>query len=466
MKKKSAIVFILSSVIALIGFYYFANVNEGQSQDRQISSTFLKFPEQFKWCVATSAHQIEGNNLHNDWWAWENLIPSKIKNADKSGMATDHWNRYAEDTQIMAAMGITQYRFSIEWSRIEPIQGNFDLEAIKHYRDEIIELKKNGIAPMVTLHHFTSPKWFADLGGWGQKDSVVQFRKYVEFVNKNLGSYVETWITFNEPMVMIAGGYVDGVFPPGIRDWEKVALPVKHILLAHGEAYRELHKNKLARVGIAHHLRVMHAYHKTNPIEWYLAHKLSKSFNWAIPNALKDGELSINIPTKIKFKEKLAGIKGTQDFLGVNYYSRDMVKFTPKGKDPLVILPNEKSKKTDINWEIYPEGFGKVLEDIHNIFPDLPIYITENGLADKDDKNRTAFIRDHLIQVHKAIAKGMPIKGYCHWSLMDNFEWAEGYHPRFGLYHVDYKTFERTPRKSALYYKSIIEKNGFSPSEI
>ena len=216
------------SLFIAISFYIFHNVARNPARD--ISSTFHKFPEKFKWCVATSAHQIEGNNIYNDWWAWEQIKPSKIKNGDRSLMATDHWNRYAEDIQLMKYLGVTEYRFSVEWSRIEPTEGNFNQEAIKHYRDEILELKKNGINPMVTLHHFTSPKWFADLGGWAQDSSVKQFKKYTEFVNQNIGDLVEYWLTFNEPMVMLAGGYINGVFPPGIKDWKKVSEPLKNVL--------------------------------------------------------------------------------------------------------------------------------------------------------------------------------------------------------------------------------------------
>ena len=462
MKNKFSLFMIFSLFIA-ISFYIFHNVARNPARD--ISSTFHKFPEKFKWCVATSAHQIEGNNIYNDWWAWEQIKPSKIKNGDRSLMATDHWNRYAEDIQLMKYLGVTEYRFSVEWSRIEPTEGNFNQEAIKHYRDEILELKKNGINPMVTLHHFTSPKWFADLGGWAQDSSVKQFKKYTEFVNQNIGDLVEYWITFNEPMVMLAGGYINGVFPPGIKDWKKVSEPLKNVLLAHAEAYRELHKNKLAKVGIAHHLRIMQAFSRTNPIEWFLARKLSKSFNWAIPNALKDGELDLSIPTKINYKITLPSIKNTQDFLGINYYSRDLIRFSLGSANPIQLIFNRKNKNTDLGWEIFPTGIYTILEDAHELYPELPIFITENGIADKKDKNRNSFINDHLNQIYNAIKIGIPVKGYCHWSLLDNFEWAEGFHPRFGLYEVNYETFERTPRPSALYYKSIIERNGLNQDD-
>ncbi|MGZ3787882.1 MAG: glycoside hydrolase family 1 protein [Bacteriovorax sp.] len=454
MKKKSIF---KSCLIAfpLIIFTLYSHSFEADS-----SSEVLTFPENFKWCVATAAHQIEGGNENNDWWEWEHSVPSKIKNGENSGLAIDHWNKVAEDTKLLKDLGVKQYRFSIEWSRIEPKEGVFNLEAIHHYKDELKELQKYGIAPMVTLHHFTSPLWFAKMGGWSHPDSPQKFLQFVKFVNQQLGASVDQWITFNEPMVMIAAGYINGVFPPGIKDWKSVIGPIRNILIAHSLSYKELHRNKNAQVGIAHHLRIMHPYNKLNPIEWYLANKLSKAFNWTLLNALQTGTISLSVPTKIEYEEYLPQLKDTQDFIGVNYYSRDLVKFTPKGKDIITVVPNDKSPKSDLNWEIYPEGLYDILKSVSEKFENLPVFITENGIADKSDSRRADFLKQHLLQIHHALEEGINVLGYCHWTLIDNFEWAEGRGPRFGLYDVDYKTLKRTPRKSARYYQEIIERNG------
>ena len=416
--------------------------------------------------MATSAHQIEGNNTNNDWWEWEHLIPSKIKNNEKSGIAADHWNKVSEDTKLLNELGVKQYRFSIEWSRIEPKKGFFSQEAMDHYKNEIRELKKYNIAPMVTLHHFTSPLWFAKEGGWASPESPKFFLDFVKFVNQNLGTEVDQWITFNEPMVMIAGGYVNGVFPPGIADWSKIYNPIKNILIAHSLAYKELHRtSSKALVGIAHHLRIMEPYNKLNPIEWYLAKKLSKAFNWTFLNTIKTGELSLSIPTKVKFTESLPEAKGTQDFIGINYYSRDLVQYTPGKKNVITLVTNKKNEQSDLGWEIYPRGLYDILKQVNKEFNNTPIYLTENGIADSIDSRRNSFLTQHLKQIHRALQDGVNIQGYCHWSLIDNFEWAEGFEPRFGLYKVDYETLKRTPRPSALLYQDIITRNGFLNDE-
>ncbi len=461
---KTKIIFLLCFNVLFFFFYKtnqsLASSNIAATKKPTSDTENLIFPKNFNWCVATSAHQIEGGNDKNDWWFWENLKPSKIKNQNKSGRATDHWNRVAEDTKLMVDLGIQQYRFSIEWSRIEPVEGQFDLNAMNHYQEEIDELRNNGIEPMVTLHHFTSPLWFAKAGGWTNDQSPQKFLNFVKYVNQHLGQKVDQWITFNEPMVMIAGGYVSGVFPPGVKHWASILKPIRNILLSHALAYHELHLNNRAQVGIAHHLRIMDPYNKLNPIDWYLANKLSKAFNWTFLNALKTGLLSISIPTKINYKETLPQLVNTQDFIGVNYYSRDLVKFTPGENESITIVTNDKSPRSDLNWEIYPKGLGSILKSVNKLFGTLPIYITENGIADKSDLARPEFIKQHLRVLHKSISSGINIQGYCHWSLLDNFEWAEGFAPRFGLYSVDYITLERTPRESALLYKKIISNNG------
>jgi beta-glucosidase len=332
--------------------------------------------------------------------------------------------------------------------------------ALSHYKKELGELRKYGIIPMITLHHFTSPIWFAKMGGWANSESPIKFLNFVKFINQQIGNEVKQWITFNEPMVMIGGGYVTGVFPPGIKNWNKTIPPLRNILIAHSLAYRELHKNKKALVGIAHHMRIMDPYNKLNPIEFYMAKKLSLAFNWTFLNALHDGKISLSIPTKIEYQEELPQLKGTQDFIGINYYTRDLIKYTPLKNEPITTVANKKTPKSDLNWEIYPQGFYTILKTVSKKFKTTPIFITENGIADHADSLRTNFLKTHLEKVYRAISEGVNIQGYCHWTLVDNFEWAEGFTPRFGLYEVDYNTLTRTPRASALYYKKVIFQNG------
>lgn len=422
-----------------------------------------KFPADFKFCVSTAAHQIEGNNTHSDWWAWEKL-PGKIKNGDRSGLADDHWNRILEDIAWMKWLGVKRYRFSIEWARIEPRQGKWNYAALAHYVFEIEALKVAGIEPMITLHHFTLPKWFQDGGGWMRKDAPLLFEHYVDFVVRELsdnGVEVRDWITFNEPMVTIAAGYLAGVVPPERKDLLSLkAEPVLQLLRAHARAYHRIHdiadaNGQTVRVGMAHHLRAFKAARWWNPLDHAAAKALERVTNWAIPEALETGRYKFRIPFTLHVNEKIEDLAGTQDFVGVNYYTRDVVRFTGNGAMPIEVSVMPGSETTDLGWEIYPEGFGYVLRESAKRYPGKPIVITENGIADASDSKRSEFLRTHLDQVLNAIKDGAPVEGYCHWSLLDNFEWIEGFTPRFGLLEVDYKTFKRTPRKSAELFREF-----------
>jgi len=422
------------------------------------------FPADFKWCVATAGHQVEGDNVNSDWWAWEQL-PGKIRNGDKSGKAAHHMERMEEDVRWMKQLGVTMYRFSIEWSRIEPKQGQFDEAAIAYYRRELDLLKKNGITPFVTLHHFVQPKWFTDMGGWNRDDAPEIFMHYVTKVEAAFGPDIGDWVTFNEPTVLLIGGFVIGVMPPG-EHLGNVWMATVHLLQAHAKAYHYLHaqadsRGQKIRVGMANHIRpLVSGYWIFNKGVEY-ADRLT---NWSLPLAVKTGELEgikkiwgfIPWPAKIK----IDGLSGTQDFLGINYYTREYIKLNliPPflHRDPLPGLIG-----TDLlNWGIDPEGFYYVLQKAHENFPEVPFMITENGINDPPDRYRADFVRAHLAQLHRAMTT-LPhqVLGYCHWTLMDNFEWIEGFTPRFGILEVDYKTGDRKMRPSGKVIEKIFKSN-------
>jgi beta-glucosidase len=418
------------------------------------------FPQDFLWGVATSAHQIEGNNVDSDWWAFEQ-IPGKIKHGDVSGDATNHYNLLEEDTKLIKNLGVKLYRFSIEWAKIEPKKGEFNLEVLEHYRREILLLKKHNIISMVTLHHFTLPLWVADRGGWTNPKVVDYFLNYVKKVEKYLGKELGLVVTINEPLVVLAAGYVNGEFAPGIKDRLDLALKgAIHMLKAHAKAYHYLKSRKPSlKIGLAHHLRIFQAKRAWHPFDHIAASQLDQLFNWSFVEVLKTGHYKAKAG-KLKVDEMIPEAKGTQDFFGFNYYSRDMVKYDSSSASMMTLNVKEGSATTDMGWEIYPEGMLKLLKDIHKMYPALPIYITENGIADSKDEKRQKFLEDHLRVVHQAIEKEIPVVAYCYWSLLDNFEWAHGFGPRFGLYHVDYENFSRTLRKSGAQYKKIIKANG------
>lgn len=424
------------------------------------------FPKGFAWCAATAAHQIEGGNSNSDWWEWE--TSGHTRSGDRSGAACDDWNRYAEDVQLLKDLGVTRYRLSVEWARIEPTSGHFDLQALRHYKDEIILLRKAGISPLVTLHHFTLPLWFAKNGGWEWEGAPAVFARYVTAVRDALEDEVQDWITFNEPSIFLSLGYLDGKFPPGKKDAAALGRALTQVMKSHALAYHILHDGKVAqsgkkiRVGLANAVLVLDPKISWSPIDKLLAHSADKKFNWAIPESLNTGVLKFSIPFQVSINLPIQGLQGAEDFFGLNYYTRNLVGFSFSAPHFISIAPVEaldSTHRSDLGWEIYPEGFYRAMKTAHELKPDLPIMITENGIADAEDSRRKDFVTSHLQQVLRAIQDKIPVEGYCYWSLLDNFEWNDGFSPRFGLYKMDYATQKRTLRPSGIFYGEVIKKN-------
>lgn len=381
----------------------------------------------FLYGAATSAHQTEGNNVNNDWWAWEMGRPTE----KRSGLATDHYNCFREDLELAKQLGHNAHRFSLEWSRIEPRRGEWDRSALAHYREVLEELNKLGMTPFVTLHHFTNPRWFAERGGWLKGDAAELFARYVRVVADHLGDLAQFWITLNEPVLWSSLAYWQKRWPPQQHSGYKFNRVVCHLAAAHNKAYRVLHqKSPRAQVGIAKHLV---AYQSAS--EAWADRAACRLIDWWFNRRF----YSLTWPR--------------HDFLGVNYYFQRKVQGQML---PLKIRQSDVAGgKTDINWTVAPDGLRQVLESLRYL--ERPIYVTENGLADANDRLRGDFIRDHLRAVEAAQANGTDVRGYLHWSLIDNYEWDLGFVPRFGLVAVDYKTMARQVRPSAHVYKSIIE---------
>lgn len=409
----------------------------------------LKFPDGFLWGAATSAHQVEGGN-RNDWSEWEKANASRLAEEAKtkwadwqqkkfpemfekenyiSGRACDHYNRYEADFDIAKSLGHNAHRFSIEWSRIEPEEGKFDEREIEHYRKVIKALKDRGIEPFVTLWHWTNPLWISKKGGCENKNFSEYFSKYSEYVVQKLEKEVNFWITINEPTSVISAAYLTGTWPPQKRNLWKAWKLYGIFAKSHIKAYKRIHAiNNNAQVGFANILHSLEPYRK----KWFL------------------DELMIKIGKYFTNRRMLNLTEGYNDFLTVQYYFHNRFKFPKK------IRLGDKSVN-DLNWEIYPEGMHHILMDLKKY--NLPIYITENGIPDSEDKMRANFIKENLRWMHKAISEGVDVRGYFYWSLLDNFEWDKGFWPRFGLVEVDYKTMERRVRKSALEYEKICKSN-------
>ncbi|MBU1015298.1 glycoside hydrolase family 1 protein [Patescibacteria group bacterium] len=388
------------------------------------------FPPGFLWGTATSAHQIEGDNLYSDWWKAE----QEGKVPFKSGKACDSYNRYEEDLSLAKAMHNNAHRFSVEWARIEPREGEFQEEEIEHYRKVIRSVRQRGMEPFITLHHFTNPQWFAEKGGWTNKKAPEYFERYVKFVVERLGGEAKFWATINEPLIVNMMGYMVGKFPPNKYSvWQFIAA-CRNMKEAHKEAYlavKQIHPELL--VGIV----------KNNVFfEAYLNKPLSR--------------VTASIARYVWNRWFLNGVRDCADFIGLNHYSRNLIHV--RFSNPRAWFnQNENKEISDFGWEIYPESIYRVTKELMGY--GKPIYIMENGIADADDDKRPNFIRNYLQWLHRAIEEGADVRGYFHWSLLDNFEWAEGFTKRFGLIHVDFNTFERTPRKSAAVYGEICRTN-------
>lgn len=421
-------------------------------------------PRGVDFCVSTSAHQIEGENRFSDWWVFEQKS-GVIKNGDRSGKATDHLRLFRDDVALMKSIGVKRYRFSIEWARLEPREGEFDEEAADWYRSLLSELKSAGVEPMVTLHHFTLPQWVREKGGWEWAGAPERFNRYVEKVVREIAPDVRDWNTFNEPMVHLVTGYMAGVVPPQSKDLKQMKVALVGVLKSHALAYETLHRqsrNTSVRVGVAHHLRVFEAERWWNPFDQLTAFFLDKAFNWAFIDAIETGRLAISVPGLMSANEKIENLQGTQDFMGVNYYSRDQVYFTGMKPQMFELHVKRGAPVSDMGWEIYPDGFSQILVEVSKRYPKHSILVTENGIADNQlrDSKRIAFVRDHLSALKIAIDQGAKVETYCYWSLLDNFEWVEGFSPRFGLFHVDYSTFKRTPRESVEWIKALVSESG------
>ncbi len=420
----------------------------------------LDFPRGFMWGAATSSHQIEGGNSNNDWWDWE--ISGKA--ADPSGDACDSYNRYEEDFDLAKEMGHNSHRFSIEWSRVEPREGEFSEEALAHYSAVIDALVKRGLEPIVTLHHFTNPKWFAAKGGWESPEAPRLFTRFARKTASAMGARVRYWCTINEPMVFVFHGYLSGFWTPGLKSLGAAFRVLARMSQAHCLSYEALHavhrENGWQKplVGLAHSMQVF----APRTSSW--RDKLAVWLRYTLNNRLCLKLVQHSAFYLPAWLMGTGGRKRTLDFIGLNYYFREILETA--GKKGLESFTGEPSKtderylradKSDLGWEIHPEGMHELLIELKRY--GVPLMITENGICTSDEDLRARFVYEHLKQVRRAMTDGAPVIGYQYWSLLDNFEWAFGFKPRFGLVYVDYPTQKRTIKPSARFYAEICRSN-------
>ena len=420
------------------------------------------FPHDFRWGVATAAHQVEGNNANNDWWAWEQQ-PGHIAQGDTSGLACNWWEDAEADFARAAALGTNALRLSVEWSRVEPAPGIFDEGALGRYVEMVEALRQRGIEPMVTLHHFTTPRWLAEQGGWERPETVARFARFVVRVVEALGPTCDLWCTINEPNVYAYQGYLAAAWSPGASEWGTAMTVMRHLLLGHAAAYRAIHEvQPEARVGFAHNMQIFDPARPRSPLDRFVTSIIDRAYNQAILSSLKRSVWTPPLGFGLALK-----LRGTLDWIGLNYYTRELVAFDRTRSEALFSrrLHGDDAEMLDGGYgELYPQGMMRCLERLAQL--DLPIYITENGIPDDDDDQRPRHLLTHLHQLWHAIQRCYPVMGYYHWTLVDNFEWAEGWTLRFGLIALDPETQVRTPRRSAFLYATIIRANAITPQAI
>jgi beta-glucosidase len=394
-----------------------------------ILTSVLRFPEGFLWGAATAAHQVEGFNVHSDWWAAEQAGRMPYR----SEAACNSWVDWQQDIELLKAMGLNAYRLSVEWARIEPEPGHFDQQALDTYKRQLEALKEAGIEPMLTLHHFTSPRWLAERGGWSNPDVVPRYLDYTRKVAQQTSDCVKWWITINEPSILAFKAYIEGTWPPhqpyNLRGYTRL---MRHAARGHRQARTILKEQRPdAMVSMAFALWPLQPLRPWSPIDQLMA----KVGDWLWQGRV----ISRTLPAL--------------DWIGINYYSRTIVGWPWPANGASDGVGSR--ERTDFGWEIYPEGLYAVLQRMAGF--GKPIVITENGISDADDDQRPAYIVAHVKQMYRAIQAGVDLRGYMHWTLLDNYEWAEGFLQRFGL-----ATRDRELRPSARVYGAIARANGLA----
>ncbi|HVM41170.1 MAG TPA: family 1 glycosylhydrolase [Acidimicrobiia bacterium] len=385
----------------------------------------LNFPDGFIWGTATAAHQVEGGNWNSDWWEWETREGTVC--AEPSNDACDQWHRYGQDIAMLAGFGFNAYRFSVEWARVEPEEGLFSRATLDHYRRVAATCHEHGLTPIVTYHHFTSPRWVAADGSWENPRTAERFARYCEKVTAHLGDLVGVACTINEPNVVAFYGYRHPVFPPGKSDADSWHRANEVFLDAHARAVEAI---------------------KGGPGAFPVGMTLSMN-EW---EAVDGGEARLE-RMRQPYEDQFLEAARADDFIGVQAYTRERVG--PDGQLP----PPEGAETTLMGYEFRPEALAATVRRAWEVTDGTPVIVTENGTAMADDTRRIAYVEGALEGLHQCLADGIDLRGYCYWTLLDNFEWVFGYMPTFGLVAVDRETYERTPKPSASWLGAVARAN-------
>ncbi len=404
------------------------------------------------WGVAVSHYQVEGGDA-SDWTDWEELGKTR---GGPCGDAVDSWSRYEEDALLARDAGANAFRFSISWSRVEPRRGEFDEAALQRYRRFVDRLVELDLEPVVTLFHYTHPRWFHEKTPWTSTASVVAFSRFAGRVAAALGDRVRFWVILNEPLVFLLAGFLDAQIPPGVSDTRQLNLVFDHLLAAHCAAGDEIRSRiPHAVLGVAHNMMGFAPEREKNPLDGFLAKTAHTMYNTGIMEAFATGRWKFLLPPGTMIRGRRDELPCWLDAFGINFYSRLHLRCPGRTR---VIGDFDYHDRTghgltDNGWEIAPNILGELIDEARQ--SGFPLVITENGIADASDRLRPEYLRMHSEEIRKAEARGIPIHGYFHWSLVDNYEWLDGYEPKFGLYAVDRTTMQRTPRPSVNVFREL-----------
>jgi beta-glucosidase len=403
----------------------------------------------FLWGVATSAFQMEGAP-RCDWTRW-NIRDEADRKARLHGVG--HHVRTEEDLALLSDLGVNAYRYSVEWSRVVPRRGDWDRKEMDRYVRIAAGLREAGIEPVVTLHHFTNPSWLVGSAAWENPATAEEFVRFAVRAVRSLRDHVRVFITFNEPNVFVAAGYLGGVMPPGRKNARDGFNAFANVFRAHAAVYDMIHAQgrERAAVGVAHNMVSFHPASGKSALDAWAVKIAHTFYNMGLIETFRTGTFSVRLPFLLN-EETPVGVRDKLDFLGVNYYFRMFLRMSPLTlRGPEYFWEDRDGRGlTETGWEIYPKGLEDVLRSA--ALAGVPIVVTENGTAETDDVRTIAYMKVHLRAVHRMIREGVDIRGYFWWSLMDNYEWLEGLRPRFGLYRVDFETLERRPTAASAYF--------------
>lgn len=397
------------------------------------------------WGTAVSHYQVEGGDAC-DWTEWERAGRTR---GEPCGTAVGSWSQYERDAELAAAAGCNAFRFSVSWSRVEPQRGVYDDAAIARYVRLVDRLRSLDLEPVVTLFHYTHPLWFHEQTPWTSTASVERFAAFSRAVVTAFGDRVRFYVPLNEPLVFALAAYYDAQIPPGLADGKALARVVDHLLAAHCAAAAVIREvQPQAAIGIAHNMVAFAPERSRNPLDRALALLAHRCYNRGIIEAFATGRWDFLLPPWTRLRGRRDDLTRSLDVFGVNFYSR--LHLRCPGRDRLLgsfaYIDKSAGGLTDNGWEIVPEALDGLLVEASSV--NLPLMVTENGLADANDRRRATYIEDHVDAIARAQRRGIPVHGYLHWSLLDNYEWLDGFGPKFGLYEVDRVTLERKPRPS------------------